>query len=37
MNYWIKNCDDKLMLIIFGCIYGYRIVDKNICDCVMNY
>jgi hypothetical protein len=25
VNYWIENCDDKWMLMIFGCIYEYGI------------
>jgi len=25
VRYWIENCDDKLILIVFGCIYDYGI------------
>jgi len=31
---WIENCDDKWVLLKLECIDGYRIVDKNKCDCV---
>jgi hypothetical protein len=25
VSYWIENYDDKLLLIVFGCIYDYGI------------
>jgi hypothetical protein len=28
---WIKNCDDKWVLLKLECIDGYGIVDKNEC------
>jgi hypothetical protein len=34
---WIKNCDNKWMLLKLECIDGYGIVGKNICEWVMIY
>jgi hypothetical protein len=35
---WIKNCDNKWMLLKLECIDGYGIVCKNnICEWVMIY
>jgi hypothetical protein len=34
---WIKNCDNKWMLLKLECIDGYRILGKNICEWVMIY
>jgi hypothetical protein len=43
VSYWIENCNDKLILIMIGCIYDYGICWGNclwlscdilVCNCV---